>query len=278
MILAFCSCSKETENNENVTAKSIEKTPNLQEFSKISKAIDNINVKSKISIGEQMVSYLDENYDGNYRAEFAKARSSQKTSLSKKEGATDEAVDLDKELNDAGFTEVQKEFTTKITALYPLDESEDLTKETSIDVESIKTGLLNIRNEVYGDTRLNITQKEQLFTYIDLQYATLGSIVNYAEKVTATASLTGKLKFSFKKFVNIVVSVIITTAVGAVLAAVASAGNPIGTLIGAGGGFISGAVSALNNSCIKIYGTGYCHTDYNDCYTNKYLTGLFKYN
>jgi hypothetical protein len=278
MILAFCSCSKEAENNENVTTESIEKTPNLQEFSKISKAIDNINVKSKISIEEQMVAYLDENYDENYRAEFAKAKSNQKTSLTKKGGATDEAVDLDKELNDAGFTEVQKEFITRTTALYPLDESEDVTKETSIDVESIKTGLLNIRNEVYGDTRLDITQKEQLYTYIDLQYATLGSIVNYAEKVAATAPLTGKLKFSFKKFVNIVVSVIITTAVGAVLAAVVSFGNPVGVLVGAGGGFVSGTVSAFNNSCIKICGTGYCHTDYDDCYTNKYLTGLFKYN
>lgn len=275
MILAFCSCSKEAENNENVTAKSIEKTPNLQEFSKISKAIDNINVKSKISIEEQMISFLDENYHGNYRAEFAKAKSNQKSSLTKKGTSTDEVIDLDKELNDVGFTEIQKEFITKTTALYPLDESDDSTKDESIDVEGIKIGLLNIRNEVYGDTRLDITQKEQLYTYIDLQYATLGSIVNYAEKVAATAPLTGKLKFSFKKFVNIIVSIVICTVSMAVIAAVVTLGK--GTLVGAGAGFVSGTISAFDNRCVKICGTGYCHSDYDDCDTGKYLVNYFKF-
>jgi len=279
MILAtFCSCSKDAENNEIVTAKSIEKTPNILEFSKISEAIDNIDNKSKISIEEQMSSYLDKHYDENFHAEFSKIKKNSLKKSTNKGTSTDDAVDLDKELKDAGFTEIQMEFITKTTALYPLDESEDVTKNDFVDVESIKTGLLNIRNEVYENTILDITQKEQLYTYIDLQYATLESIVNYAEKVTATTTLTGKLNFSFKQFVNIVVSIVVTTAVGAAIAAMRTL-NPYGIMIGAGAGFVSGTISAANNSCIKICGTGYCNTSYKDCYSKNYTTSFFfKYN
>lgn len=161
-----------------------------------------------------MVSYLDKKYDKNFHAEFAKAKNNQKSSLTQKGTSADEAIDLDKELDNAGFTEIQKEFISKTTALYPLEESEDTAKENSIDTESIKKGLLNIRNEVSNDFRLNVAQKEQLYTYIDLQYATLGSVINYVEKVGITSDNTTK-RFSLRKAINQVFSIVVGVTVGA---------------------------------------------------------------
>jgi len=255
--ILFISCSK-----ENDTSKDVVNLTNLDKYQKLADAIDNVDARSKASVEEQMASYLDDKYDKNFHTEFAKAKNKQKSSLFQKGASTDETIDLDKLLDEAAFTEVQKEFVKKSTALYPLDDSDKVTKTDSLDVEKIKLGLLNVRGEVTEDIRLNAFQKEQLYTYIDLQYVTLGSVINYVEKVGDLSNNTTK-KFSFRKMINQVFSIVVGVAVGAVLG---SAGGVPGSIAGAvviGGGVAYDVFH--NNTCIKICGIGSCNTGFFSC-------------
>lgn len=184
---------------------------------------------------------------------------SRQTSLTAK--GNDEVVDLDKQLEAAGFTLVQKEYVAKITELYPLTESNSTASDDET-VKKIKLGLLDIENEIALESRLDDTQKHQMFTYIGMQYATLDSIINYVEKAVGTSS-TGKWKISLRKIINIVITVVVWTAVGAVL------GTPMGPVGVIAGAAVLGGVavneSLKNNTCIKICGIGYCNTSFFSC-------------
>lgn len=268
----FTCCTK-----DNAVSETIANIPNIKEYRKLSDAIDNINVKSKIPADEQMIFYLDKKYHENYRKGFEKRKTEMKNDLSAKSVSENNLVNLDDELNGAGFTYIQKAFIKKTTNLYPLDVegNNNFSDDKYIIVENIKKGLLNIRNEVLEDTRLNSIEKDQLYNYIDVQYITLGSIFNYVERtVDNQKQLNGKWKISFKKIINIVISVIITTAVALIVAAVITLGNPEGTVLGGIIGFGSSLVSAANNRCIKFCGTGYCDTSFDDCYTGRLETAF----
>jgi len=246
-------------NNELVKSETAEKLPNVIEFTKMAKAIDNLNVSSKLSVEDQLVSYLDKEFPGDFKQEFQRMKRSRQTSLTAK--GNDEVVDLDKQLEAAGFTLVQKEYVAKITGLYPLTESNSSASDDET-VKKIKLGLLDIENEIALESRLDDTQKQQMFNYIGMQYATLDSIINYVEKVVGTSS-TGKWKISLRKIINIVVTVVVWTAVGAVL------GTPLGPVGVIAGAAILGGVatneSLKNNTCLKICGIGYCNTSFFSC-------------
>lgn len=265
-------CSEE-KNDMRVTAKTVMNTPNVKQFKSIAAAIDNLEVGGKVGLEDQLGRYLDPDDSKGIKLALENAKLANKKVVTAKEGYENQAVDLDKELSEVGFTDVQKEFISKITALYPLENSDnEKVVDDDLIVRNIKEGLLGLRNEVFSDARLNTIQKEQIYVYIDLQYTTLDSIVNYAERVVSTTQ-TGKWKISFKKIVNIVVSVVVTVAVTAVIT-VAKAPTNIALIVGGCAGFVSGVLSASNNNCIKICGTGYCDTSFNDCYSRNYLTAF----
>lgn len=266
----FSSC--DDKNNELVTAETAKELPNVVEFTKMAEAIDNLNVSSKTSVEDQLVNYLDKEFSGDFKQEFQRMKRNGQTSLTAK--GNDEVVDLDQQLDTAGFTPVQKEYVSKITGLYPLTESNSTVSDDET-VKKIKLGLLGIRNEIVLESRLDDTQKQQMFTYIDMQYVTLDSVISYVEKTVASS--TGKWKISLKKIINIVVSVIVTTVVMAVIGIVA--GSAEGAFLGAIAGFGSSLVSATQNKCIKLCGTGYCDTAWDDCYTGRFETAFtIKYN
>lgn len=272
IIVLFSAC--DDKNNELVTAETAKELPNVVEFTKMAEAIDNLNVSSKTPVEDQLVNYFDKEFSGDFKQKFQRMKKSGQTSLTAK--GNDEVVDLDQQLDTAGFTPVQKEYVSKITGLYPLTESNSTVSDDET-VKKIKLGLLDIRNEVVLESRLDDAQKQQMFTYIDMQYVTLDSVINYVEKTVASS--TGKWKISLKKIINIVVSVIVTTVVMAVIGLVAAVGAPEAALLGAIAGFGSSLVSATKNSCIKLCGTGYCDSAWNDCYTGRYETAFtIKYN
>lgn len=264
VIVLFSAC--DDKNNELVTAETAKELPNVVEFTKMAEAIDNLNVSSKTSVEDQLVNYLDKEFSGDFKQEFQRMKRNGQTSLTAK--GNDEVVDLDQQLDTAGFTPVQKEYVSKITGLYPLTESNSTVSDDET-VKKIKLGLLGIRNEIVLESRLDDTQKQQMFTYIDMQYVTLDSVINYVEKTVASS--TGKWKISLKKIINIVVSIVITTVVVAVLVAV-RAGTDAGALLGGAIGFLSGTIAAVKNRCIKVCGTGYCDTAWNDCDTSRLET------
>jgi hypothetical protein len=257
IVILFISCSK-----ENDTSKEVASLPNQDKYQNLANAINNIDVKSKVSPQEQMVTYLDDKYD-NFNTEYVKVKSKQKSTLTHKGTSADNTYDLDAALNSAGITEIQKEFIAKTNALFPLDKSDDQTAKTdSLDVEKIKLGLLNVRGEVTDDIRLNSLEKEQLYSYIDAEYITLGSVVNYVENVNALNNNTTK-RFSFRKFVNQVFSIVVGVVVGVVLG---SGGGIAGSI--AGGVLLGGLVAHdvfHNNTCIKICGIGSCSVGFFTC-------------
>lgn len=267
IIVLFSAC--EDKNDELVTAETAKKLPNVVEFTKMAEAIDNLNVSSKTSVENQLVNYFDKEFSGDFKQEFQSMKRSNQMSLTAK--GDDEVVDLDKQLDEAGFTDVQKEYVSKITELYPLTESNSTVSDDET-VKKIKLGLLGIRNEVVLESRLDDAQKQQMFTYIDMQYVTLDSVINYVEKTVALS--TGKWKISLKKIINIVVSVIITTVITTVIAVIATQGSPEGGFVGAIAGFASSIISAAQNKCIKFCGTGYCNTAWDDCYTGRLETAF----
>lgn len=261
MILIFCSCSKEADNNEMVTAKSIENTPNIQEFSKIADAFDNIDVKSKISPKNQMINFLDKEYSENFRESFYDIQ--EKTLVSKGNTVINGVVDLDEKLANLNFSELLKEYLNKTMALYSNDED---TKTTSLAeakaIDEIKEGLLILRNEIAADSKLNNIEKEQMYMLIDLQYTTVFSTFKYVERVQELNSITSK-RFSFRKMINQTLSIITGVFVGAFLG---TGGGPIGQIAGAvvlGGGIAYDTFH--NNTCIKICGVGSCDTSYFSC-------------
>jgi hypothetical protein len=259
-----------------VTDKTVKELPNVVSFKKMSDAIDHLNVNSKVSVENQLVNYLDKNISGDFKLKFQKMKRSTSVSLTSKEVGG--VVDLDQQLNEVGFTDVQKGYVYKITALYPLtDNNGNSNVNDDTAVKNIKSGLLIVRNEVMSDVRLNESQKQQMYTYIDMQYITLDSVINYVEKIVS--SPTSKWKISLKKIINIVVSVIVTTVISAVIGIVAAVGAPEGAFLGAIAGFGSSLISAAQNRCIKFCGTGYCNTAWDDCYTGRLETAFtIKYN
>lgn len=256
IIVLFSAC--EDKNDALVTAETAKKLPNVVEFTKMAEAIDNLNVSSKTSVEDQLVNYFDKEFSGDFKQEFQRMKRSGSTSLTAK--GNNEFVTLDQQLDTASFTPVQKEYVSKITGLYPLDE-ESLSQNDELTVKNIKAGLLNIRNEVSSDSKLETSHKNQLCVYIDMQYATLDSVINYVEKAIGTS--TGKWKISLRKIINIVVSVVVSVAMGAVLG---SSGGPIGQIVGA---VVAGGVMAdyaiHDNRCIKICGVGWCNTSFFSC-------------
>lgn len=269
-LLAGCS---EEKNDVEVTAGTVVNTPNVKEFKSIAAAIDNLEVSSAVGLEDQLGDYLDHDGSKGLKKALENAKAATANTVTAKAQEGYQAVDLDKELLEAGLTDVQKEFISKITTLYPLEDSiSEKVVDDDVIVGNVKEGLLKVRNEVFADERLSTAQKEQLYVYVDLQYSTLESIVNYAEKLVS-ATQTGKWKISFKKIVNIVVSVVVTVAVTAVITVIKAPTN-IALIVGGCAGFVSGVLSASNNNCIKICGTGCCNTSFNDCYSKNYLTAF----
>lgn len=259
MILVFCSCSKEDESNESVTAESIEKTTNIQNFKKIADAFDNIDVKSKMSQKNQMIIFLDKEYSGDFKEQF---NINQKNSVASKGNSDDNGIiDLEQKMATLNFSQLQKEYLNKTMVLYSNQEE---TKTTSVNetqaIDDIKAGLLIIRNEIATDSKLKDEEKEQMYLVIDLQYATVFSTFKYVERVQESSSITSK-KFSFRKMINQTLSIVVGIVVGACLG---TAGGPVGQVVGAVAG---GAVVAYdvfhNNRCFKLFrGVGSCDTSF----------------
>src|SRR5436190_1357377 len=124
MILAFCSCSKESDNGGTQTAKTITETPNVKEFSKIAEAIDNIDPNSQMALESQMANYL--NVDNESIADFKVQFEKNSIYGKNASGGSDGVIDLDQQLEAAGFTDIQKEFASKVTALYPAATNNDI--------------------------------------------------------------------------------------------------------------------------------------------------------
>jgi hypothetical protein len=215
-----------------------------------------------------MINQLDKRFSG-FSKEYSSQKSSRKSSVSFKVADTVSAS-LDHQLNEIGFSTLQREYVERTSLLYP-SEKNSFEEDKADIINNTQSGLLVIRNEVYNDLRLSLEQKDQLYNCIDMQYATLESVFGYVEREVAFNSINKRWKISFKKIVNIVVSVVLTTVISAAVAAI-KVPSDTALIIGGSAGFVSGVISATKNSCIKICGTGYCDTSYNDCYSSSYLT------
>lgn len=266
-----------------VTAETIQDLPSIKEYRKLADAIDKIDKKSKVPEETQIANYLDQKYFKNYTTDLQKFKSKIKiiksvntdSKLAVDDNPTgfNEVLDLDQQLNEVGFAYLQRQYVTEITSLYPLDDASTIEITDNQVVDNIKTGLINTRNRVAQDLRLTNSEQYQLFDYIDVQYATLYSVVDYVKTNMGSSQIpTARFSISFKKILNIVVSIIVTTAICLVTAAIGSLGNPDAAVIGGIFGFASGVTSAVKNSCIKFCGTGYCNTAWNDCYTSQFKT------
>jgi hypothetical protein len=270
------SCADENKDNH-ITAETIQNLPSIKEYKNLADAIDNIDKTSKISIEKQITNYLDKKLSKNFSAELsdykAKLRVTSSTNSTARLESPTEILDLDQQLNDVGFSYLQKQYISKITSLYPLEDASAVEVSDDVVVSEIKNGLINIRNIIADDGGLSKVERYQLFDYIDVQYATLNSVVDYVKtNMDSSLTPTAKFKISFKKIVNVVVSIVITTAICLISAAIVSLGNPEAAVIGGIAGFVSGVISSTKNSCIKFCGTGYCNTDWDDCYTSQYKT------
>lgn len=152
IILFSASCTKENE-SKIVTTQTIQNVPTIIEFNKFADAVDNINIKSKTPLEDQLTSYFDKKYSKNYKAELIEYKkkliSTNKNTLTAKSNIlSDAVVDLDQQLNGVGFTDLQRQFVVKVTALYPLEDSSTVALSNDEIVNQIKNGLIVIRNEV----------------------------------------------------------------------------------------------------------------------------------